>query len=38
MPTRGGYFVGNVFPAARMDFRWFALGNCIAILACMATR
>lgn len=37
MPTRGGYFVGNVSPA-RMDFRWFALGNCIAILACMATR
>uniref|UniRef100_A0A453C014 Alkaline/neutral invertase n=1 Tax=Aegilops tauschii subsp. strangulata TaxID=200361 RepID=A0A453C014_AEGTS len=26
MPSRGGYFVGNVSPA-RMDFRWFALGN-----------
>ncbi|CAL5414386.1 unnamed protein product [Camellia sinensis] len=36
MPTRGGYFVGNVSPA-RMDFRWFALGNCIAILASLAT-
>ncbi|GAA0176159.1 hypothetical protein LIER_29204 [Lithospermum erythrorhizon] len=36
MPTRGGYFVGNVSPA-RMDFRWFALGNCIAILSCIAT-
>lgn len=36
MPTRGGYFVGNVSPA-RMDFRWFALGNCIAILSSLAT-
>ncbi|GFZ03045.1 plant neutral invertase family protein [Actinidia rufa] len=36
MPTRGGYFIGNVSPA-RMDFRWFALGNCIAILASLAT-
>ncbi|CAA6660607.1 unnamed protein product [Spirodela intermedia] len=27
MPTRGGYFIGNISPA-RMDFRWFALGNC----------
>jgi hypothetical protein len=36
MPTRGGYFVGNVSPA-RMDFRWFALGNCVAILASLAT-
>ncbi|KAH7861078.1 hypothetical protein Vadar_021407 [Vaccinium darrowii] len=36
MPMRGGYFIGNVSPA-RMDFRWFALGNCIAILASLAT-
>ncbi|KAK9270712.1 hypothetical protein L1049_026295 [Liquidambar formosana] len=36
MPTRGGYFVGNVSPA-RMDFRWFALGNCVAILSSLAT-
>ncbi|KAG9148682.1 hypothetical protein Leryth_013380 [Lithospermum erythrorhizon] len=36
MPMRGGYFVGNVSPA-RMDFRWFALGNCIAILSSIAT-
>ncbi|KAL2520151.1 Alkaline/neutral invertase CINV2 [Forsythia ovata] len=36
MPMRGGYFIGNVSPA-RMDFRWFALGNCIAILSCLAT-
>ncbi|KAG8493525.1 hypothetical protein CXB51_011049 [Gossypium anomalum] len=36
MPTRGGYFIGNVSPA-RMDFRWFCLGNCIAILSSLAT-
>lgn len=36
MPTRGGYFVGNVSPA-RMDFRWFVLGNCVAILSSLAT-
>ncbi|XP_057451165.1 probable alkaline/neutral invertase F [Lotus japonicus] len=36
MPHHGGYFVGNVSPA-RMDFRWFCLGNCIAILSCLAT-
>ncbi|KAK8579855.1 hypothetical protein V6N13_143020 [Hibiscus sabdariffa] len=36
MPMRGGYFVGNVSPA-RMDFRWFCLGNCIAILSSLAT-
>ncbi|KAH0468776.1 hypothetical protein IEQ34_002008 [Dendrobium chrysotoxum] len=36
MPNRGGYFVGNVSPA-RMDFRWFALGNCVAILSSLAT-
>ncbi|XP_020214742.1 probable alkaline/neutral invertase F [Cajanus cajan] len=36
MPLNGGYFVGNVSPA-RMDFRWFCLGNCIAILSSLAT-
>lgn len=36
MPPKGGYFVGNVSPA-RMDFRWFCLGNCVAILSSMAT-
>ncbi|KAL5129786.1 putative alkaline/neutral invertase B [Glycine soja] len=36
MPLKGGYFIGNVSPA-RMDFRWFCLGNCIAILSSLAT-
>ncbi|CAN1748846.1 Probable alkaline/neutral invertase B [Linum perenne] len=36
MPSRGGYFIGNVSPA-KMDFRWFCLGNCIAILSSLAT-
>uniref|UniRef100_A0A7N0V3S2 Alkaline/neutral invertase n=1 Tax=Kalanchoe fedtschenkoi TaxID=63787 RepID=A0A7N0V3S2_KALFE len=36
MPDRGGYFIGNVSPA-RMDFRWFCLGNCVAILSSLAT-
>ncbi|KAH9609018.1 hypothetical protein KSS87_020567 [Heliosperma pusillum] len=36
MPSKGGYFIGNVSPA-RMDFRWFCLGNCVAILSSMAT-
>ncbi|CAI5506114.1 unnamed protein product [Closterium sp. Naga37s-1] len=36
MPLKGGYFIGNVSPA-RMDFRWFALGNCMAIVSCMAS-
>ncbi|CAL1383959.1 unnamed protein product [Linum trigynum] len=36
MPCRGGYFIGNVSPA-KMDFRWFCLGNCIAILSSLAT-
>ncbi|KAK9739993.1 hypothetical protein RND81_03G002800 [Saponaria officinalis] len=36
MPCKGGYFIGNVSPA-RMDFRWFCLGNCVAILSSMAT-
>ncbi|KAK1369421.1 Alkaline/neutral invertase [Heracleum sosnowskyi] len=36
MPTRGGYFIGNVGPS-KMDFRWFCLGNCVAILASLAS-
>ncbi|XP_058091151.1 cytosolic invertase 1-like [Magnolia sinica] len=36
MPIRGGYFIGNISPA-RMDFRWFCLGNCVAILSSLAT-
>jgi hypothetical protein len=36
MPLRGGYWIGNVSPA-RMDFWWFLVGNCIAILSCLAT-
>ncbi|KAI7995863.1 Alkaline/neutral invertase CINV2 [Camellia lanceoleosa] len=36
MPLRGGYFIGNVSPA-RMDFGWFLVGNCSAILSSLAT-
>ncbi|XP_030954680.1 probable alkaline/neutral invertase F [Quercus lobata] len=36
MPLRGGYLIGNVSPAC-MDCLWFLLGNCIAILSCLAT-
>lgn len=36
MPATGGYFIGNVSPA-RMDFRWFCMGNCLAILSSLAT-
>ncbi|XP_058107513.1 probable alkaline/neutral invertase F isoform X2 [Magnolia sinica] len=36
MPMKGGYLIGNVSPA-RMDFRWFALGNCMAILCSLTT-
>jgi hypothetical protein len=36
MPRKGGYFIGNVSPA-RMDFRWFAIGNCMAIISSLAT-
>ncbi|GMH22538.1 hypothetical protein Nepgr_024381 [Nepenthes gracilis] len=36
IPLRGGYFIGNVSPA-RMDFRWFLVGNCIAALSSLAT-
>lgn len=35
-PLKGGYFIGNVSPA-RLDFRWFAIGNCVAILSSLAT-
>ncbi|XP_010556612.1 PREDICTED: probable alkaline/neutral invertase F isoform X2 [Tarenaya hassleriana] len=36
MPSKGGYLIGNVSPA-RMDFRWFLVGNCIAILSSLVT-
>lgn len=36
LPLRGGFFIGNVSPA-RMDFRWFAIGNFVAILSSLAT-
>ncbi|GJY06853.1 probable alkaline/neutral invertase B, partial [Tanacetum coccineum] len=36
MPKSGGYFLGNVGPS-NMDFRWFCLGNCIAIISSLAT-
>ncbi|CBI24341.3 unnamed protein product, partial [Vitis vinifera] len=36
MPMKGGYSVANVSPT-RMDFRWFVLGNCVAILSSLAT-
>ncbi|KAL6531872.1 hypothetical protein OROMI_028235 [Orobanche minor] len=36
MPLHGGYFIGNVGPS-NMDFRWFCLGNCVAILSSLAT-
>ncbi|CAK9219965.1 unnamed protein product [Sphagnum troendelagicum] len=36
LPMKGGYFIGNVSPAL-MDFRWFAIGNCMAILSSLAT-
>lgn len=31
LPDDGGYLVGNVGPS-RMDFRFFALGNCLSII------
>lgn len=31
-----GYLIGNVSPA-RMDFRWFLVGDCITILSSLAT-
>ena len=36
MPTRGGYFIGNVSPTP-MDFRWFSLGICVAIISSLET-
>lgn len=35
LPERGGYFLGNLGPG-RMDFRFFALGNLLAILGGLA--
>ncbi|KVI07790.1 Glycosyl hydrolase family 100 [Cynara cardunculus var. scolymus] len=32
----GVYFIGNVSPA-KMDFRWFCLGDCMAILSSLVT-
>lgn len=37
LPERGGYLVGNLGPG-RMDFRFFALGNLLAILFGIASR
>ena len=36
MPARGGYFTGNVGPG-RMDFRYFAQGNLLAVVSSLAT-
>jgi hypothetical protein len=36
LPMKGGYFIRNVSPAL-MDFQWFAIDNCIAILLSLAT-
>eukprot|EP00899_Mesostigma_viride_P014081 jgi/Mesvir1/22674/Mv14102-RA.3 len=36
MPSRGGYLIGNLGPA-RMDFRFFALGNLWAIVSNLTT-
>lgn len=36
LPETGGYLAGNLGPA-RMDFRFFALGNLMAILASLAS-
>jgi hypothetical protein len=35
MPSRGGYFVGNLGPG-RMDFRYFAQGNLMAVVSSLA--
>ena len=37
MPARGGYFAGNVGPG-RMDFRYFAQGNLLAVVSSLATQ
>jgi len=36
LPNKGGYMVGNVSPAF-MDFRWFTIGNFLAITSSLAT-
>ncbi|MCU7936556.1 MAG: glycoside hydrolase 100 family protein [Candidatus Thiodiazotropha sp. (ex Dulcina madagascariensis)] len=36
MPSEGGYFVGNLGPG-RMDFRYFAQGNLLALLTSLAS-
>ncbi|MGV2827272.1 glycoside hydrolase 100 family protein [Myxosarcina sp. GI1(2024)] len=36
MPDRGGYLAGNLGPG-RMDFRFFSLGNLMAIVSSLAT-
>ena len=36
MPDRGGYLAGNLGPG-RMDFRFFAIGNLMAIISSLAT-
>lgn len=35
LPETGGYLVGNLGPG-QMDFRFFTLGNLIAVLVCLA--
>ncbi len=37
LPAEGGYFIGNVSPG-RMDFRYFAQGNLLAIISSLATQ
>lgn len=37
MPERGGYLAGNLGPA-QMDFRFFSLGNLMAIVASLASQ
>lgn len=37
LPAEGGYFAGNVDPG-RMDFRYFAQGNLLAIVSSLATQ
>ncbi|KAM6595197.1 hypothetical protein CsatA_005721 [Cannabis sativa] len=36
MPSKGGYFIGNLQPA-HMDFRFFSLGNLWSIVSSIAT-
>ncbi len=37
MPDRGGYLAGNLGPG-KMDFRFFALGNLVAIMGSLTTQ